>query len=144
MNEEETVILHFKQWILETLGDAHSKEIPLEWAEVIYHKLQNKSLACIQWTDEYDIKLKRPILWQYKAWCNATERWEAEKRRSKRRMIEYDCLQRNIVLLADHIQMMSKLDDERCKQLASLWISKNQVAKIMAVEVELEKPKYES
>ena len=140
---EETFTVYLYDFVIEFLGDSHSKPIPYEWAEVIYHKLQNKSLACIQWTDEFDNKLKRPILWQYKAWVTATEKWQAEKERSRKRIIDYEVRKRNIALLADMIQAETLLDDERSVQIAMSWILKEKTEKIKMVGVTLEESNYE-
>lgn len=78
----------------------HSRPIAKHLATIIYALTKNEHTCCIQWADQYNPELREPVLWEYGAWINSTEKWMRAKVRSDMERVERNILAANTKIVA--------------------------------------------
>lgn len=122
------VTLPLQTLVRDLLGAAHYVTISKETAEILLLHTRNQHTCHVQFTSELDVDLygrfiDEPVLWEFGAWANSSERVLKGRLRSQKQRDERNIFDANILMLAKHICKMTSIDYEICKLTARKWLN---------------------
>lgn len=129
MSEELNITLPLRSFIDSHLGrqadGSHmwfSRPIDRNIAAIILAKTDNKSLCYIQWADDMSPDLKEPILWEWSAWRDSSERWLRQKKYSEAQRIEREIEKQNVVMVAKAYEQEFGIGGDAAMVQAYKWV----------------------
>lgn len=129
-NQNPLVTLHLHTLVSDLLGASHYVTISKETAEVILLHTRNRHTCHVQFTSDMDVDLygrfiKEPVLWDFNAWVNSSERVLKARIRSQKERDARNILEANILLVAKKLCRFSNIDYEACKLVSRKWLINN-------------------
>jgi hypothetical protein len=124
------VTLHLQTLVKDILGGHHYVTVSEETATVILAHTNNAHTCHVQFTSDLDVDLygrfiKEPVLWEYGAWVNSSERVLKARLWSQRNREKRHILEANILVVAKQLCRFSAIEFEACKLVARKWLLNN-------------------
>lgn len=135
MKERETITLFLDEYLEDMLGHDDSRPIRVNVAEILDVKLKGKLTYHVQWPDQFNPELSRPLLWKYSAWADSVERWTKQRERSERERVAKFIFDKNVELIAEEL-MVFGLTEEQALGSAFGLLKKND-SKLSVIDVKL-------
>ncbi len=137
MKENEILItIPLSEYVDAKLGSGtwNYKEIKTNIAELIEIKCKNTFICAIQWPDKYN-GLDNPLLWPIAGWRDATERWQAEKKRSEERRIAKFIFEANMRVVSAKAMKYFSIDDTFAQPIAHQYLIKKRLNALLTIGV---------